>query len=670
MRIPMIRQVLLALAIVLLLAPEVAAQDTSGFHTAFKLGVYGGFAMNQHDTRANVFDGGSECGAFSSGTGTGPAAGIVGEFPLMGRWLDLYVSAVYAQRGGAFNEAITGGLPILDPNSDQYVDLVRRHDYTANLGYAFGEFGVRTRPIPGFDLFLRLTASLGLPLTTSYVQTETIQEPDGVVYPETNERTREVSSGRIVDVDMLSGLSGALGYDIPIGDRLTVAPEVSYHYTFGDVTPHYRWRINTITGGVAVKWAFGSYPPEPEPAPAPPPIVEHAPSPPPAPRVRLATVPPDRLHIVQTVVTETFPVLPYIFFDSASAEIPARYNRSRPGAPFDESRLPHHSLAAYYDILDIVGSRMATSDSGTITLNGTTDGREDEASAKDLARERAASIRDYLVDRWKVDPARITVTTSQRPAFPSSAEYTEGLEENRRVEISASTPSLLLPLVFERFNEYEFSPKSLGFTSESDRRGEVTGWRLRVSADGTTVHGAGGDESVPENHEWKLDESSIEAIAGALAADDSLHAVMTVDDAHGQHSSAETSIPVSIEQNPFEVSRLSLVVFDFDRSEISEPNRRMVSSFVASSIHPASTSTITGSTDRLGELAHNMELSESRAQAVRTLILAERSDANILDTRGIGSSKLDYDNALPEGRYYCRTVTVEVKTPVTEMSAK
>jgi outer membrane protein OmpA-like peptidoglycan-associated protein len=71
-----------------------------------------------------------------------------------------------------------------------------------------------------------------------------------------------------------------------------------------------------------------------------------------------------------------------------------------------------------------------------------------------------------------------------------------------------------------------------------------------------------------------------------------------------------------------------------------------------------------GSTDNLGELSHNQELSTQRAENVRDLILADKPDSKITSTKGIGPSNLLYDNHLPEGRYYCRTVRVEVATPL------
>ncbi len=90
----------------------------------------------------------------------------------------------------------------------------------------------------------------------------------------------------------------------------------------------------------------------------------------------------------------------------------------------------------------------------------------------------------------------------------------------------------------------------------------------------------------------------------------------------------------------------------------------MVSTFVARSIKPSSESRITGSTDRLGELDHNQELSQARADAVAKLVKAENPDAKLTEVKGIGPAEQIEMNSTPEGRYYCRTVTVQVQTPL------
>jgi outer membrane protein OmpA-like peptidoglycan-associated protein len=385
----------------------------------------------------------------------------------------------------------------------------------------------------------------------------------------------------------------------------------------------------------------------------------------------ISTSTSEQVQVVRTIVTETFPILPYIFFDSASTSIPGRYHRvdaAQRGA-FSEKDLPHRSLDAYYSILDVIGSRMANDPSIKITLNGTTDGRETatQAEATMLAKQRAQAIKEYIAGTWGVDPKRMSIAVLARPTFPSNAEYQEGVEENRRVEITSLTDNLLAPILHERFNEYSYSPKRVSFATEATSPAAISSWRLRVSAGGTTVAERSGTGAPPATVAWDLDDNAAGVISEKIGERGELQGVLEVTDARGKRAQSEARIPASGATHPFEISRLSLIVFDFDKAEITPQNRRMVSAFVAQSIYPRSTSQITGSTDRLGELAHNQQLSESRAFAVRDLILAERPDAAITSAQGVGPSRLLYDNALPEGRYYCRTVTVEVSTPLEDV---
>jgi outer membrane protein OmpA-like peptidoglycan-associated protein len=74
---------------------------------------------------------------------------------------------------------------------------------------------------------------------------------------------------------------------------------------------------------------------------------------------------------------------------------------------------------------------------------------------------------------------------------------------------------------------------------------------------------------------------------------------------------------------------------------------------------------ITGYTDRLGEEQFNRELSSTRAREV-----AQALDVKVASVRGAGESPELHDNALPEGRFYCRTVNVIVEIPVAGRAAE
>lgn len=634
--------------------------------TYFRVGAYAGYALNYHDTRATLFTGGGECGAFDNGRGNGPAVGVFVEVPVLD-WLDGVIALNYFQRGGTFGQVYTAGLPVLDPVTNKYVALERIHRYSADLGYLFGELGARFTPFDAFPMYARVGGGVGItPSRPTHEQTEEILAPVGVLYPETNTRKREVSTGTIRDVGPYIAVSGAVGYPLPIGPRMTAAPEISYYYPLNDVTPNYRWRVAALQLGVAIRWSFGRVPEFPKAPPPPPPVVE-TPREPAPPKATIASARPGRIEIVETVVTETFPILPYIFFDSASAEIAPRYERLSSGETegFDEKQLPHRSLAAYYQMLNIVGNRLVKSPAMKVTLNGTTDGREaPTAAARDLARARANAVRDYLVETWKIDPKQLSVTTSAQPTFPSSMEYVEGAEENRRVEILSSDGEALRPILFERFNEHAIEPKEIPFALDASSESGIASWKLDLYAGDQKVWEQGGTGTPPPGLNWSLDQETAARLAAQLRGESAVRCELRATDNNGKTTRSVYEQPANKLLNPFEISRLSLIVFDFDKSTITDQNKAMISSFVSKSMLPSSTAAIVGSTDRLGELDHNKELSLARAVAVRDLVVKEQPRATITNVEGVGPSRLLYDNATPEGRYYCRTVQVEVKTPL------
>ena len=632
-----------------------------------RAGLYGAAARHLHQTTANVFVGGAECGAFGNGEGDGYAFGGFIELPLM-ELVDLYASLGYTARGGDLGEAYAGGLPIQDPNSEEYTVLERRHTYGTSLSYLRTEFGLRVT-LPWFPLYLRSTASLDLPQTTTFLQEEEILSPQGVLYPETNTTVREVASGELQDPEPLMALSGAIGYELPLGEQLSIAPEISYYHPFGDVVLNRDWQIRTFQAGAALRWSFGPImelePPTPPIAAAsPPPAPPAPPAPDPVPpTAEVSITSPESLSIVRTVVTETFPILPYLFFEEGSARLPIRYRKiSRDQTDtFNEDAISWESLEAYHDVLNILGKRMREDATIAITLTGTTDGSE--SGGMELGTARAGTIREYLQNVWGIEGDRMVVRSIRSPRYPSSEEYPEGKEENRRVEITSNDGRGLEPIVHRRFNEYSYTPGEISLALGSVASEPITSWNLEMIADGEEVYRLAGEGPPPATMRVGINQERAGKISEGLGDGGDLSVHLSVRSAGLVSAVEEREIPTRIDLNPFEVSRLSLIVFDFDRSEIVGTNRAMVTEFISEALGETSTVTIIGSTDRLGDPDHNRTLSQARAESVRTIVESEAPGARITNVSGIGQRER-YNNDLPEGRYYCRTVTVEVTTPL------
>jgi outer membrane protein OmpA-like peptidoglycan-associated protein len=275
------------------------------------------------------------------------------------------------------------------------------------------------------------------------------------------------------------------------------------------------------------------------------------------------------------------------------------------------------------------------------------------------------AVKKYLRERWGIDDQRIRTGSVDVPAIVSNDEYREGREENRRVEIGSNTPSLLAPVVHERFLEYSPLQREQDFSVQVLRRERAVRWTIDVMRGDRVIATKQGAAPFPDRVPVAVDSSVMIALGREIQPSDSLQGRVRVTQDDGSVVEAWCRFPIRKSQNTYELSRLSLIVFDFDRADITPVNKDMMQRFVREAVRPQSRISIVGSTDRLGEADHNKTLSQNRADAVKAFIVQTRPGANIDGCVGVGASRLPYDNDVPEGRYYCRTVAITVQTPRT-----
>jgi outer membrane protein OmpA-like peptidoglycan-associated protein len=91
-------------------------------------------------------------------------------------------------------------------------------------------------------------------------------------------------------------------------------------------------------------------------------------------------------------------------------------------------------------ILDDVALRMKQEPSSTAVVIGYTDDREATGPQADLDRRRAEAVRDYLVTRHGIDPARISVEGRDAREPVADNSTAEGRLRNRRVVIRLIIP--------------------------------------------------------------------------------------------------------------------------------------------------------------------------------------------------------------------------------------
>jgi outer membrane protein OmpA-like peptidoglycan-associated protein len=627
--------------------------------TVLRLGAHGGYLHSFHNTKQPARVGEDGCGAFTYGTGSGPAFGLTGEV-LLTPWLRGGGRLSFARLGATLTTVCDNGIIVPTGKDNEFALLIREYTKHSTLDYGLLELGLRFLPFE-LPVFLSAGFSIGTPMFgASWEQDERIVSPEGALFPGFVAR-RSNGGGDFTDTQLRSAVAGGIGYILNFNGNVEVSPELLVSYPLSDATTGYDWKIATIAAGMHISWRI-DITPEPE---SPPPAEPLPPPPPARPRPPVASIGTSTdaaVSITETFVTETFPLLPYIFFEKDSDQLADKYTHGgKTGASsFSERDVPRKTLDIYYHILDIMGSRLAADESIRITLTGSTDDKDSEKGNSSLALRRATSVKNYLLSVWSIDSNRIALTTRSLPSIPSTPLFAEGDEENRRVEITSDSDALFRPIVHERLSEFEITPPVMELSLGADATSVIERWSMRIRHSGEIIAEFGGSGTPPPTLQWRLDDE----VAARVSATDKLTATLEITDQQGLSGESAIDIPVRKQQNSFEVGRLSLIVFDFDRSDILPHNQRMIGRFVAEAIKPTSSVIITGSTDKLGEAPHNLTLSAARADNVRRILLSQNPRYEKLEARGIGEAPELYDNALPEGRFYCRTVAVEVSTPV------
>ena len=110
------------------------------------------------------------------------------------------------------------------------------------------------------------------------------------------------------------------------------------------------------------------------------------------------------------------------------------------------------------------------------------------------------------------------------------------------------------------------------------------------------------------------------------------------------------------------IAKFSLVLFDFDKSDLTDDNRRILETIVLPVVQFNSTVKIFGYTDRIGDAEYNKKLAASRATTVKNALEAKVKDAKY-EIYGLGESVQVFDNSTPIGRHLSRTVQIYVETP-------
>ena len=686
-----------------------------------KSGIYGGLDLNMHTADFYKLKGIPNCCPdFESGTGFGFNAGLLYEYRIGDKlWLGGRLGLMTLD-GELIREEVTTIILENGPADGIFEHSMKGSFMNAGLEPAiifnpFGEFFVSA----GARLGMNLTYNYDqIERITEPAGAGTFMDSLG---NDTRSRTRNDFDGEIPDaIPFQMGLIGSLSYELPLNKNgtLKLAPELSFYYSITELVKDTDWRVNSIRAGLAIKYAPVTGPVKEEKFEREYEIdtvrIETD-------RVVESTVVPGKETIsIETVETEDEiitletvnrvdtllaakeyeldveisavgvdslgneipdpefvveeyisnrldPILNYVFFAENSSEIPERYiflNEYDTEDFFIDSLYRESTIEIYQNILNIIGRRLKKNPDAELTLVGCNSGIGAEKGNLDLSQKRAESVMSYLANTWEINPDRIEIKKRNLPEKPSTpVEEPEKITENRRVEIYSDNEEILKPIFIKKIDRTA-NPPVIRFKPDVSAEAGIESWSIRAFQGNAPERMFKADESgfIPENVDWELENRQ------RIMPRDSepvKYEISVIDEKGKEKRAVGKTRPIRVitlqkkrteKIEGYEIERFSLILFDFDEALIEGNNERIID-IISDRIKPGSEIDITGYTDRTGDEEHNKALSERRARTTRNAL--GRSDAEV---NGVGEEKLLYDNSLPEGRFYSRTVVVTVKT--------
>jgi outer membrane protein OmpA-like peptidoglycan-associated protein len=656
-----------------------------------RIGIGGGFGSNTTRTYIEAYTGDILCGVFQNGSA--PAASFFGrmEIPLPVENFSLMPQIGYHDLSSSFVTSPFNIEHAYDLSNDT-VQVFRTRNYSANLKTISIDALLAWRPFSA--LHLAAGAGLAILIHQTYDQTENL--PFNYVYTENSLSTRTVSSGTLDAKTFAATLDLGAGYDFTIRQNVTLSPEFRASFPLSPIVlaNGSNYRTWTIGGAISLMYALPvSKPVEYIPPPhidLPQPIAEVKKEEPTPMRSILRVsvkavgktesgdeVLEPVIAIENVRITDVAPTLNYVFFDDGSPDIPKRYHAfSNLSATksFDPSSLYKlDALGIHYEVLNILGLRMHEKPSSKITITGTLSLHSpgDSAAASDISLLRAEHAAKYLQDVWGIAPSRIRVRSRSLPEQASDDNAATGQAENRRIEITTNTPSLLEPIETHRMERTATPPNIVFKSNIVSNFDALKSQIITIKQDGKIIKTIDGLSNNPGGEMlWDIAEGNI------IGSSDSVTWQMDVVDSAGATASVSGNIKIKKEiQNKTRhvsdtaadksLERFHLLLFDYSSSaELSNISDEIIER-IASSITPDSRVSLIGHTDITGDPNYNEHLSFDRASRA-SLLLSSRlhklgRSAPSFNLEARGAKDVLFDNTNAEGRFLSRTVRITIE---------
>ncbi|OGU57582.1 MAG: hypothetical protein A2X64_09020 [Ignavibacteria bacterium GWF2_33_9] len=678
------------------------------------LGAYGGLNNNLHNADFKELPGVPNCcPKFESGSGLGFHFGGLLRVPLNDNY-SLGVNLGYITLNGSLqkdeiigNTEIRNAVPPFE--TTDIVDAISNHSVDGKFSAITLEPRFIWHFLPNFRW--NIGVNLGFLSTTQFSQREKLTSPNNIVFTSTGTTVRNEYVNQDLPEAQSFQIFGktSLGYELKYGRNMRLVPEIGISYPFTNLYSG-NWKVTPIYATLALEIPLRHHAPKDT-------LYEIK-------YYRDTTViaqynlPEEKINLITTSenlvkyeksdhnlftteitehyekyisqfadlngkisvlgmddngnlqgkptitieeieVSESFPLLPYIFFKENSSDIQniSVYKRS---SNFSYNDLPWETIGIYKNLFNIVKYRMDANPNAKIKLTGTNNNLS-EVNNLTLSRTRAQNVKEYLVSTMNIPDNRIEIAYQNLPDKPSSSNTPEGIEENQRVEISSNDFEILAPVNLAQI-EKKINPPVIQITPEVKSTLPITNWEIDVKQSNNIIRHFSG-EGYPRRNLWILAEEPIPHLETPIDitfnAQDSLGNPLQL---QNQVNITQKTIKKKREEilNDTTYQRFSLIVFDFDKSDLNKNHKRILDE-LQSKIEPNSTVSIYGYADKTGTSEYNKDLAGKR---IDEIVKYMKLPAEKIKRYNIGSDEFIFDNNSPEGRSYSRTVKIIIATPI------
>lgn len=713
-----IRKVLIGILIFLLLMLLEFVKPLMGQEREplFEAGIYAAWNYNIYHADFRKLPGSpSCCPQYSSGNGTGFSFGGLFEMPIEGKWYAGVRLGYIGMDGELKTDDVIGNIELFNPNPPFNTITVTRatveHTITTHISAVNLDPYIGYKPIENLSVF----AGPGFAFLTSatFDQQEKLTKPDDLVFLVEKSKIRNKVTGE--DIPEVNSFQAYLfvgaGYALKISNTGTLNPEIRYSQPLTDLSS-VDWAVGNLSIGASLKFKVF----EEEPILIRDTVyvrdtveVEFSKSAlnpinllgskavltseingnetherltiyekygknkkiDPLLTVDFTVIGIDKngkeqadpLVVIEEIETEEmFPLLPQVFYPEGEFELSKSslaLGDKESVKLFDEEKLEWNTLGIYSKMLDIIGSRMIKYPKAKLTVTGCNSNLGKEENNLALSEKRAENVKTYLTDVWGISPKRIALAKQNLPSKPANKLSADGIAENRRSEISSDDFRILAPVSLREIIK-ESDPPQVRITPAIFAESGLNNYDMSISQRGNILRNAGG--KTPEPYYWDIAKEPIPLLETP--------AVISIDALDNNGKTARKEKALSIKQKTIKtkraviagdstLERFSLIVFDFDKAELTSAHKTILDEIKAK-IKPGSSVIISGYTDRTGTAEYNRDLARRRTDEVKKYLFSQNAP---LRMNAVGSDILIYDNNSPEGRSYCRTVKIEIKTP-------